>query len=158
MSRFRGRDIDPQAVGRELGVRAVLVGKLVQHGDTLSINVELVDAHDDNHIWGDEYSRKLADIAGMQATISKDIAERVRPKLSGEQRTRLATPFTQNAEAYELYLKGRFYWKKRTEEGLKKSIEYFQQALQKDPNYALAYAGLAETYNMLGFYQFASAQ
>jgi serine/threonine protein kinase/Flp pilus assembly protein TadD len=154
VSRYKGRDIDPQLVGRELGVRAVLVGKLVQHGDSLSINVELVDARDDNHIWGDQYTRKLADIAGLQETISKDIAERVRPKLSGEQKAHLETPRTRNAEAYELYLRGRFHSNKRTEEGLKNSIEYFQQALQKDPNYALAYAGLAETYNMLGFYQF----
>jgi len=154
VSRYKGRDIDPQLVGRELGVRAVLVGKLVQHGDSLSIKVELVDARDNNHIWGDQYTRKLADIAGLQETISKDIAERVRPKLSGEQKAHLETPRTRNAESYELYLRGRFHSNKRTEEGLKKSIEYFQQALQKDPNYALAYAGLAETYNMLGFYQF----
>jgi eukaryotic-like serine/threonine-protein kinase len=156
--RYRGRDIDPQLVGRELGVRAVLVGKLVQHGDSLSINVELVDAQDDNHIWGDEYTRNLADIAGMQAMISKDIAERVRPKLGGEQKARIATPHTQNAEAYELYLKGRFYWKKRTEEGLNKGLSYFEQARQKDPNYALAYAGLADSYNMLSWWEFVSAQ
>lgn len=130
----------------------------VQHGDTLSINVELVDALDDNHIWGDQYTRRLADIAGLQETISKDIAEKVRPKLSGEQKTRLATPHTQNAEAYELYLKGRLYWKKRTEEGMNKGIEYFQQALQKDPGYALAYAGLADSYNMLVTWQFVSGQ
>ncbi len=158
VSRYKGRDIDPQIVGRELGVRAVLVGKIAQHGDSLSINVELVDSHDDSHIWGDEYTRKLADIAGLQETISKDIAEKVRPKLSGEQKTHLATPHTQNAEAYQLYLQGRFYWKKRTEEGLNKGIAYFQQALQKDPDYALAYAGLADSYNMLGWWQFISAQ
>jgi eukaryotic-like serine/threonine-protein kinase len=154
VSRYKGRNIEPQLVGRELGVRAVLVGKLVQHGDSLSINVELIDARDDNHIWGDEYTRKLADIAGMQETISKDIAEKVRPKLSGDQKAYLATPRTQNAEAYELYLKGRFYWKERTGEGLNKGLSYFEQALQKDPNYALAYAGLADSYNMLAFYEF----
>jgi serine/threonine protein kinase/Tfp pilus assembly protein PilF len=158
VSRYKGRDIDPQLVGRELGVRAVLVGKLVQHGDSLSINVELIDARDDNHIWGDQYTRKLSDIAGLQETISKDIAEKVRPELSGEQKTRLATPQTQNAEAYELYLKGRFYWKKRTEEGLKKGLAYFEQARQKDHNYALAYAGLADSYNMLGWWEFVSPQ
>jgi eukaryotic-like serine/threonine-protein kinase len=158
VSRYKGGDIDPQLVGRELGVGAVLVGKLVQHGDSLSINVELVDARDNNHIWGDQYTRKLTDIAGMQEMISKDIAERMRPKLSGEQKAHLATPHTQNAEAYELYLKGRFYWKKRTEEGLNKGLAYFQEALQKDPNYALAYAGLADSYNMLGAWQFLPAQ
>src|SRR5262249_19897133 len=115
----------------ELGVRAVLVGKLAQRGDSLSINVELVDARDDNHIWGDQYTRKLADIAGLQEAISKDIAEKVRPKLSGEQKTRLATPHTQNAEAYELYLKGRFYWSKRTKEGMDRGIRYFQQHCKK---------------------------
>ena len=158
VSRYKGRDIDPQLVGRELGVRAVLVGKLVQHGDSLSINVELVDARDDNHIWGDQYTRKLAEIAGLQEAISKDIADKIRPKLSGEQKTRLATPRTQNAEAYELYLRGRFYWKKRTEEGMNKGLGYFQQALRKDPDYALAYAGLADSYNMLASWGFVSAQ
>jgi len=153
VSRYKGRDIDPQLVGRELGVRAVLVGNLVQHGDSLSINVELVDARNDNHIWGDQYNRKLVDIAGLQEMISKDIAERVRPQLSGEQKAHVAAPHTQSAEAYELYLRGRFYWNKRTEEGLTKSIEYFQQALEKDPNYALAYAGLADSYNVLGLYE-----
>jgi len=158
VSRYKGRDIDPQLVGRELGVRAVLVGKLVQHGDSLSINVELVDAQDDNHIWGDQYTRKLADITGLQEAISKDIAERVRPKLSGEQKTRLATPHTQNADAYELYLRGRFYWNKRTEEALNKGLVYFEQALQKDPGYAQAYSGLADSYHLLAIYEFVAPQ
>ncbi|HET7752137.1 MAG TPA: protein kinase [Terriglobales bacterium] len=157
VSHYKGRDIDPQFVGRELGVRAVLVGKIAQHGDSLSINVELVDSRDDSHIWGDEYTRKLADIAGLQETISKDIAEKVRPKLGGEQRTHLARPQTQSADAYRLYLEGRFYWKKRTEEGLNKGIRRFQQALERDPNYALAYAGLADSYNMLAWWQFVSS-
>ena len=154
VARYKGRDIDPRVVGRELGVRAVLVGKLVPHGDSISISVELVDTRDDNHIWGDEYNRKTADIAGLQEMISKDIAERIRPKLSGEQKAYIAKPQTQSGEAYALYLKGRFYWKKRTEEGLREGLAYFEQARQKDPNYALAYAGLADSYNMLGIWQF----
>jgi DNA-binding winged helix-turn-helix (wHTH) protein/TolB-like protein len=154
VARYKGRDIDPRVVGRELGVRAVLVGKLVAHGDSISISVELVDARDDNHIWGDEYNRKTADIAGMQEMISKDIAEKLRPKLSGEQKAYIAKPQTQSAEAYALYLKGRFYWRKRTAEGLREGLAYFEQARQKDPNYALAYAGLADSYNMLGIWQF----
>jgi TolB-like protein/Tfp pilus assembly protein PilF len=154
VARYKGRDIDPRVVGSELGVRAVLVGKLVAHGDSISIRVELVDARDDNHIWGDEYNRKTADIAGMQEMISKDIAEKLRPKLSGEQKAYIAKPQTQSAEAYALYLKGRFYWRKRTEEGLREGLAYFEQARQKDPNYALAYAGLADSYNMLGIWQF----
>ena len=158
VSRYKGRDIDPQLVGRELGVRTVLVGKLVQHGNSVSINVELVDARDDNHIWGKQYTRNLADIAGLQEAISKDIAERVHPKLSGEQRARLATPHTQNAEAYQLYLKGRFYWNKRTEEGLTKGLAYFEQALQTDHGYALAYSGLADSYNLLGIWEFVAPQ
>lgn len=158
VARYKGADIDPQLVGRELGVRAVLVGKIVQHGDSLSISVELVDARDDNHIWGGEYNRKMADIAGMQEMISKDIAENLRPKLSGEQKAYIAKPQTQNAEAYALCLKGRFYWKKRTEEGLKEGLAYFERAREKDPNYALAYAGLADSYNMLGIWQFVAPQ
>jgi DNA-binding winged helix-turn-helix (wHTH) protein/TolB-like protein/Tfp pilus assembly protein PilF len=154
VARYRGPDIDPKLVGRELSVRAVLVGKLVQHGDSLSISVELVDARDDSHIWGHEYNRNTADIAGMQETISKDIAEKLRPKLSGEQKAYIAKPQTQSAEAYALYLKGRFYWRKRTAEGLREGLAYFEQARQKDPYYALAYAGLADSYNMLGIWQF----
>ncbi|HKV77606.1 MAG TPA: winged helix-turn-helix domain-containing protein, partial [Candidatus Sulfotelmatobacter sp.] len=106
VARYKGRDIDPRVVGRELDVRAVLVGKLVAHGDSISISVELVDARDDNHIWGDEYNRKTADIAGMQEMISKDIAEKLRPKLRSEQKAYIAKPQTQSAEAYALYLKG----------------------------------------------------
>jgi DNA-binding winged helix-turn-helix (wHTH) protein/TolB-like protein/Tfp pilus assembly protein PilF len=154
VARYKGPNIDPHVVGRELGVRAVLVGKLVPHGDSISIRVELVDARDDNHIWGEEYNRKMADIAGMQEMISKDIAEKLRPKLSGEQKAYIGKPQTQNAEAYALYLKGRFYWKKRTEEGLREGLAYFERAREKDPNYALAYAGLADSYNMLGIWQF----
>jgi len=158
VARYKGRDIDPHVVGRELGVRAVLVGKLVPHGDSISISMELVDARDDNHIWGDEYNRKMADIAGMQEMISKDIAKKLRPKLSGEQKAYIAKPQTQNAEAYALYLKGRFYWKKRTEEGLREGLAYFERAREKDPNYALAYARLADSYNMLGIWQFVAPQ
>jgi TolB-like protein/DNA-binding winged helix-turn-helix (wHTH) protein/Tfp pilus assembly protein PilF len=154
VARYKGRDIDPRVVGSELGVRAVLVGKLVPHRDSISISVELVDARNDNHIWGNEYDRKMADVAGIQEMISKDIAEKLRPKLSGEQKAYIAKPQTQNAEAYALYLKGRFYWRKRTEDGLREGLACFEQARQIDPNYALAYAGVADSYNMLGIWQF----
>jgi TolB-like protein/Tfp pilus assembly protein PilF len=158
VARYKGRDIDPRVVGSELGVRAVLVGKLVPHRDSISISVELVDARNDNHIWGNEYDRKMADVAGIQEMISKDIAEKLRPKLSGEQKAYIAKPQTQNAEAYALYLKGRFYWRKRTEDGLREGLACFEQARQIDQNYALAYAGVADSYNMLGIWQFVAPQ
>ena len=147
--RYKGRDIDPQTTGRELGVRAVLTGKLVQRGDTLSIQTELIDVEEGSQLWGAQYNRKLADLLAVQEEISREISEKLRIRLSGEERKQLTKRYTENTEAYQLYLKGRYYWNKRTAEGLKKGVEYFRQAIDMDPNYALAYAGLADTYNVL---------
>ncbi|MGB7926266.1 MAG: protein kinase [Pyrinomonadaceae bacterium] len=150
--RYKGREIDAQAAGRELNVQAVLTGRVVQHGDTLSINAELVDARDSSHIWGEQYHRKLTDIFTVQEEIAKEISERLRLRLSGEEKKRLTKRYTENTEAYQLYLKGRYYWNKRTGETLQKGVEHFQQAIEKDPGYALAYAGLADSYILLGVY------
>jgi TolB-like protein/Tfp pilus assembly protein PilF len=147
--RYKGRDIDPQTVGKELGVRAVLTGRLVQRGDTLSIQTELVDVTEQSTLWGEQYNRKLADLLAVQEEISREISSKLRLKLSGEERKRLDKRYTENTEAYQLYLKGRYYWNKRTAEDLKKGIDYFRQAIDMDPNYALAYAGLADSYNVL---------
>ena len=147
--RYKGRDIDPQTVGRELGVRAVLTGRLVQRGDTLSIQTDLVDVTEQSTLWGEQYNRKLADLLAVQEEISREISSKLRIKLSGEERKQLAKRYTENTEAYQLYLKGRYYWNKRTAEDLKKGVDYFRQAIDMDPNYALAYAGLADTYNVL---------
>jgi len=147
--RYKARDSqrglpDPQEVGRLLKVQAVLLGKVNQRGDGLSITTELVDARDNSHMWGEQYSRKLADVLAIQDEISHEISEQLRLKLSGEEKQRLTKHYTENTEAYQLYLKGRYHWNKRTEEGREKALEYFEQAVNKDPNYALAYTGLAD--------------
>jgi serine/threonine protein kinase/Tfp pilus assembly protein PilF len=153
--RYKGREMDVQAVGRELGVRVVLTGRVTQQGDGLLIGVELVDARDNNQIWGEHYNRKLSDIIAVQQEISKEISEKLRLRLTGEEQKRLTKLSTENTEAYQLYLKGRYHWNKRTAEGLRKGIEYFERAVETDPQYALAYAGLADSYNMVPGYDLA---
>ncbi len=148
--RYKGQTIDPQAVGRELGVLAVLTGRLVQWGDNLSISVELVDVRNNRHIWGEQYNRKLSDLLSVQEEIAQDIYEKLRPRLTGEEKKRVAKHYTEKPEAYQLYLQGLYHWNKWTEEGFKKAADYFQEAIQKDPRYALAHAGLADTYSLLG--------
>jgi len=148
--RYKGRQTDAQAVGRELGVRAVLTGSIGGRGDNLLISTELVDARDNSHLWGEQYNRKLADLLSVQEDISKDVTGKIRLRLTGEQEEALTKRYTQNVEAYQLYLKGRYYWNKRTADGFHSGITHFQQAIEKDPNYALAYAGLADCYNLLG--------
>jgi serine/threonine-protein kinase len=147
--RYKGQEVDPQTVGRDLKVGAVLTGRVVQRGDTLIIGTELVDVENGWQLWGGQYNRKLSDIFAVQEEIAKEISEKLRLRLTGGQKKRLTRHHTENAEAYQAYLKGLYYWNKFTEEGLKKSIEHFRQAIEIDPNYALAYAGLAHTYHQL---------
>jgi TolB-like protein/Tfp pilus assembly protein PilF len=149
---YKGRDVGAKTVGRELGVRAVLTGRIVQRGDALSIRAELVDARDDTHLWGEQYNRRLSDILAVQEEIAGDISGKLRQRLTGEEKKRLTKRYTENAEAYGLYLKGRYHWNKRTGEDIQKGIGYFQQAIEKDPTYALAYAGLADCYAILFYY------
>ena len=145
--RYKGRETDAQAVGRELGVEAVLTGRVVQHGDGIVISVELVSARDNTHLWGEKYNRKLSDLLAVQGDISREVLEKLRLRLTGEEERRATRYYTENAEAYQLYLKGRYFWERaRTLEELNKSVDYFQQAISLDPKYALAYAGLAEAY------------
>ncbi len=148
--RYKGQQTDPQAAGHELKVQAVLTGRVVQRGDTLSISTELVDVRNNRHIWGEQYNRKLSDILAVQEEIAKEISEKLRLKLGGEEQKRLTKRYTEDTEAYQLYLKGRYHWNKRSEEGLNNAVEYFQQAINKDPSYALAYSGLADSYSLLG--------
>ncbi len=150
--RYKGKEIDPKEAGHDLGVRAVLAGRMFQRGDTLIIKVELVDTSDGSHLWGEQYNRKLADIFNIEEEISSVISEKLRLKLDSTQKKKLARRHTENTEAYQLYLKGRYYWNKRTADGIKKGIEYFNQAIDSDPNYALAYAGVADSYNILASY------
>jgi TolB-like protein/DNA-binding winged helix-turn-helix (wHTH) protein/Tfp pilus assembly protein PilF len=147
--RYKGKQTDPQAVGRELNVRALLTGRLTQRGDDLLINVELVDVRDNRHLWGQQYNRKLADIITVQAEIAQEVSERLRLRLSGDEKKQLAKRYTESGEAYQLYMMGSYYRRTRSEKGLQKSIESFEQAIKIDPNYAPAYAGLAETYSVL---------
>jgi TolB-like protein/Tfp pilus assembly protein PilF len=148
--RFKGRDVDACAVGRELNVRAVLTGRMLQRGDQLILRAELVDTADGAQLWGEQYNRPLADLLAVEEEIAREIVHRLRLHLPETERRRLGKRTTINTEAYQLYLRGRYYLNKRTEEGMKKSIDLFQQAIDLDPTYALAYAGIADTYLNLG--------
>jgi serine/threonine protein kinase/tetratricopeptide (TPR) repeat protein len=143
--RYKGKEIDPIKVGQELGVSAVLSGRIVQRGDNLTISAELLDVGNNRLLWGEQYERKLSELLATQREIAREIVEKLKLKVSGEERL-LAKHYTESNEAYQLYLKGRFYWNKRTAAALRKSIEYFNQAIEKDPGFALAYAGLADCY------------
>ena len=150
--RYKGYDFDPQEAGRALNVRAVLSGRVVQRGDTLIIRTELVDVANESQLWGEQYSRKFADILTVQEEIATEISQKLQLRLTREEKKQLAKRYTENIRAYQTYLKGRYCWSRRTEESLKKGIDYFQQAIREDPNYALAYVGLADSYNLLGWY------
>jgi serine/threonine-protein kinase len=151
VSRYKGREIDPQAIGRELNVRAVLVGRMMQSGGSLRIGTELVDVATGSLLWGAQYDRKPGDIFVVQDEISNEISGKLRLRLTRAEKKQLTKRHTENAEAYRLYLKGRHHWNRWTEEGFYKAIEYFRQAVEKDPSYALAYAGLADCYVLLGW-------
>ena len=150
--RYKGKDINPQTVGNELSVQAVLLGRVIQRGDQLTLRLELVDARNENVIWSEQYTRKQADLVSLQTEIARDVSNKLKIKLSGADEQRLAKNFTENTEAYQLYLKGRYHWNKRTATDIRKSVEYFQQAIDKDPTYALAYAALAEAYVLIPSY------
>ena len=152
--RYKGQTTDPQRVGNELNVRAVLTGRVVQRGDLLTIGTELVDVADGWRLWGEQYNRKLADVVAIQEEIAQEISDRLKLSLTGNEKKRLSKKPTLDAQAYQDYLRGRFYWNKRTPDGVKKGIEYFQRAIERDPNYALAHVGLADSYNILGFYSY----
>lgn len=149
--RYKGRGIDPQAIGRELNVRAVLTGRMMQSGGSLRIGVELVDVPTGSQLWGAQYDRKPGDIFVVQDEISKEISGKLRLQLTRAEKKRLTRHHTEDPEAYRLYLKGRHHWNRWTEEGFYKAIEHFQKAVQKDPRYALAYTGVAESYVLLGW-------
>jgi len=150
--RFKTNQEDPAQVGKTLQVGAVLTGRVTQHGDQLTIHADLVNSSDGSELWGDQYVRKLADITQLQGEITHDVSNRLRVKLTGNEEQKITHAATTNPEAYRLYLEGRQAWYGRTPEGLKKSIELFQQAIAADPKYALAYSGLADTYSVAPSY------
>jgi eukaryotic-like serine/threonine-protein kinase len=144
--KFRGKDVDPQEAAQAVGVRAILTGRVIPRGDQLQISVELVDTRDQTQLWGEQYNRPSKDLLAMQGEISQEIADRLRLRLRGGDQQKLARRLTATPGAYELQLKGRFYWNKHTAEGRKRALEYCNQAIALDPNYALAYADLAHFY------------
>jgi serine/threonine-protein kinase len=152
VARFQGQQDDLLAIGRELGVRAVLSGRLYQFGDNLIIKTELVDTLDGAQLWGDQYQRQFADVFTLEEELARDIAEKLRLRLDSEERQRLAKHYTENHQAYQAYLRGRHYWKQRTAPSLRKAIESFQQAIDLDEDYALAYTGLSDCYGLVSIY------
>jgi eukaryotic-like serine/threonine-protein kinase len=151
--RYKGKEDDPQKIGQALQVSAVLMGRIMQHGDHVAVEADLVNTADGSELWGAHYDRNQADITQVQRDITRDISSKLRIQLSGNEQQRLGRAGTTNPEAYRLYLEGRQLWYGRTSEGLEKSIDLFQEAIAADPNYALAYAGLADTYNVAPGYQ-----
>jgi eukaryotic-like serine/threonine-protein kinase len=147
--RYKGKEVDVQRVGKELTVDALLTGRVVQRGDTIQVSADLTNVQDNTEIWGEQYERKSSDIISLQQQIAGDIAGKLRSKLTGAEKQQVTKQGTQNPEAYQLYVKGRYHWNKRTNADLKTAISYFNQAIDKDPGFALAYAGLADAYGVL---------
>jgi TolB-like protein/Flp pilus assembly protein TadD len=144
--RYKGREFDAQKIAAELGVQAVMSGRMNQRGDNLSISIELIDAANNKVIWGEQYERKMADLIATQREIATAIVDKLQLKLSGTETAGITKKYTDSSEAYQLYLKGRFQWNKRTVEGLKAAEGFYKQAIESDPSFALAYSALAETY------------
>ncbi len=155
--RYQGQDKDPQEIGRELGVEAVLTGRLTQHDSNLSLSTELVDARDRRRLWGERYDRKLSDLPFVQRELAQRIVASLRLQLSLEERARFDQDHTRDAAAYHAYLRGRYLWNRRTPDGLQRSVSHFQQAVDRDPSFALAYSGLADAYTLLTEYYVAPA-
>jgi serine/threonine protein kinase/TolB-like protein len=150
--RYKGKEVDVEKVGKELTVDALLTGRVVQRGDTIQVSADLTNVQDNTEIWGGQYERRASDIISLQQQIAGDIAGKLRTKMSGAEKQQVAKQGTQNPEAYQLYVKGRYYWNKRTGADIRTAISYFNQAIDKDPNYALAYAGVADAYAIISAY------
>ncbi|HEX4899757.1 MAG TPA: tetratricopeptide repeat protein, partial [Pyrinomonadaceae bacterium] len=155
--RYKGKEIDPKEVASELGVETILTGRVVQRGDQLTLSVELIDGQTENTIWGNKYERKGSDLVALQSEVARDLSTKLKTKLSGADVAKVEKTYTTNPDAYQLYLKGKFNWNKRTGESLQQAAELYRQAIEKDPNYALAYSGLAETYVLFSSYDVAPA-
>src|SRR5258708_10724763 len=140
VSRYKGGNIDPQKVGRDLNVRAVLTGRVSQRGETLTISMELMDVTDGSELWGEQYNRKLADILAVQEDIAREITVKLRLRLKGEDEKRLTRHLTENTEAYQLYLRGLYYWNKRSPDGKHKALEYFHKTSANTPAYPAYFA------------------
>jgi serine/threonine protein kinase/Tfp pilus assembly protein PilF len=154
---YKGRETDPKKIGRELGVHALLSGSVVQQGDDLLVSVELIDVRDDSHIWGERYSRKVSEVVALPQQISRDVSQKLRSRADNLDHAQLTRNYSPDSEAYRLYLQGRYNWNKRTVEGLRSGIDYFGEAIKRDQDYGLAYAGLADCYLLLNVYNVTSA-
>jgi len=147
--RYKGKDMDAQTIGKELNVQTILTGRVASHGDDLTLSLSFEDVETGNQIWGKQYNRQLSGIIALQTEIARDVSANLKTKLSGADEQRVAKTYTENVEAYQFYLKGRFHWNKRTPTDLQKSIENFERAIALDPNFALAFTGLADAYSLL---------
>src|SRR5215213_6919074 len=154
---YKGRETDPKKIGRELGVHALLSGNVSQVGDDLLVSVELIDVRDDSHVWGERYGRKVSEVVALPQQITRDVLQRLRSRADNIDHAQVTRNFSPDSEAYRLYLQGRYNWNKRTLEGLRSGIDYFGKAIQRDQDYALAYAGLADCYLLLNVYNLTSA-
>ena len=156
--RYRGKDTDAKTIGKELNVQAVLNGRVAQRGEQLTLNLELIDAQTENVIWSEQYNRKQPDLVSLQSEIARDVSSKLKSKLSGADVAKIEKEYTANPEAYQLYLKGRYQWNQRTTGSLRQAVEFYHQAIEKDPKYALAYSGLAESYVLFSSYSVASGK
>lgn len=157
VARYKGQAIDPVKVGRDLGVQALLLGKVLRRGEEFSISVALVDARNNGNLWGQPYRRRKADLFTLQEEIAKAVTTNLRLQLNPEDEKRLGKRHTENAEAYSAYLEGKYFWNRRNEDGFKRAVQLFSEATRYDPGYALAYAGLADTYSLQVRYNYATA-
>ena len=154
---YKGKETSPKKIGEELNVQAVLLGRVGGRGDDLKLNLELVNTQTQDVIWTEQYDRKQSDLVSLQSEIARDVSSKLKAKLSGADIAKVEKNYTADPEAFQLYLKGKFFWNKRTGEALKQAAEFYNQAIEKDPNYALAYSGLAETYVLFSSYDVAPA-
>jgi serine/threonine-protein kinase len=156
--RYKGKDTDAKTIGKELGVQAILNGRVSQHGDQLTLSLELIDTSTENVLWSDQYDRRQSELVSLQSDIARDVSQKLKTKLTGADEQKIAKTYTADPEAFQLYLKGLFYWNKRTPDDLKKAAEFFDRAIEKDPAYALAYAGKSQSYALLPEYFAGSPQ
>jgi adenylate cyclase len=154
--RYKGKETDPQVVAKELGVDSVMTGRITQRGDSLTISVNLVDTRNGKSLWGEQYERKMSELLNTQREIASEITNKLQLKLSGDDAKGITKRYTNNNEAYQLYLKGKYHYAKRTKEDILKGIEYFEQAISLDPNFALAYVEISDSYSTMPAYPYMS--
>ena len=154
--RYKGKETTPQTIGKDLNVQAILNGRVSQYGDQLTLTLELVDVQTENVIWSEQYNRRQADLVGLQSEIAFDVSSKLKTKLSGTDETKITKTYTADSKAYQLYLKGRFYFNKRTKDDVLRSIDFYKQAIGLDSNFALAYVGIADSYGVMSPYGYAA--